>query len=373
MINMVELAEQLTLQGKAIVKLPRKIPSYLVCCPKVIQEIWIRGGKKFTEEPHPYKKIKSAYSESGMSILNLPSEQIIKQISDTKLSNRITESFDLISFESQDVYSTIAKHVARDIIYFMYDYDIPKEDLKDLTEVASRYEVKLSDMMRADAKRDEDMKDLWDNLKSHLMKIFSSRVSKNPELDTLHEKVRLPGAMIRTFFNSFAGLATSIEWMILHLGQHPGWQSKVLGPSNAATTCFIQEVLRLYPTAWMMTRECVEEHTIGDTTFMPGDTVHVCMTALHTDKKYWEKPMIFDPKRFESSKHGGAEPFCFIPFGVGRHLCPANNFAMRYMTTYLKVFVSKYKVNSSNLNTVEAKPLIALRPTPNGLAKLSAL
>ena len=56
--------------------------------------------------------------------------------------------------------------------------------------------------------------------------------------------------------------------------------------------------------------------------------------SMHRDPKFWEKPTKFEPERFEEI-NGEREGFKFIPFGIGRRVCPGAGMAMRVISLAL--------------------------------------
>ncbi|KAG9404910.1 hypothetical protein AC1031_005114 [Aphanomyces cochlioides] len=112
--------------------------------------------------------------------------------------------------------------------------------------------------------------------------------------------------------------------------------SKSLGELKY-TTAFIQETLRIFPSATAIaTRECASDDHVpmsdGKPIFIPkGTTVIVSLVAQHRNPKYGSQPDEFIPERFlegtavyEADKvllNGHGNMFAYMPFGTGPKNC----------------------------------------------------
>ncbi|MCX6218008.1 cytochrome P450 [Spirosoma sp.] len=174
--------------------------------------------------------------------------------------------------------------------------------------------------------------------------------------------------------------AVSMAWTIYLLTQHPDILARlqeeseaVLGdariPSAEAfrrltyTMQVVQESLRLYPPAWIMSRRAREDDHIGPYTIPASDTALVCPYLLHRDPVNWPDPERFDPNRFAP---GGPKDqlhsYAYLPFGGGPRLCIGNQFALMEMQILLALFVRKFSVSGLPNQRIVPKPLITLRP-----------
>ncbi|SOD78414.1 Cytochrome P450 [Spirosoma fluviale] len=183
--------------------------------------------------------------------------------------------------------------------------------------------------------------------------------------------------------------AVSMAWTIYLLTKHPDILTRlqaesqtVLGdaripPADAFrrliyTLQVVQESLRLYPPAWIMSRRAREDDHIGPYTIPAGDTALVCPYLLHRDPANWPEPERFDPDRFAP---GGPKDklhsYAYLPFGGGPRLCIGNQFALMEMQILLALFVRRFDINRASGQTITPKPLITLRPNQPIQAVLS--
>lgn len=71
----------------------------------------------------------------------------------------------------------------------------------------------------------------------------------------------------------------------------------VAGEKLPFLNCVINEALRLYPPAPIISRDVVEEFSAGGYVFPRGSSVIVSIQGLHTSAAYWDDPFTFNPDR----------------------------------------------------------------------------
>ncbi|GAB2561579.1 cytochrome P450 [Spirosoma aerophilum] len=174
--------------------------------------------------------------------------------------------------------------------------------------------------------------------------------------------------------------AVSMAWTIHLLTQHPDVLARlkaecrsILGdartPSPEAfraltyTMQVVQESLRLYPPAWIMSRRAINDDHIGPYTIPAGDTALVCPYLLHRDPVNWPEPTRFDPDRFApGGPKENLHTYAYLPFGGGPRLCIGNQFALMEMQILLGLFVRQFDSKTVDNQRIIPKPLITLRP-----------
>jgi cytochrome P450 len=144
------------------------------------------------------------------------------------------------------------------------------------------------------------------------------------------------------------------------LGERPMSYSDV--PKLEFTTQVILEALRLYPPFWMVDRMALADDCAGDLDIPKGSTVVVFIYGTHHSPQYWEQPENFDPERFAKTKEKLHTPFSHLPFGAGPRGCIGGNYAVLQMLMILSVLLRKYDFNLVAGQTIEARPMVILRP-----------
>jgi len=144
----------------------------------------------------------------------------------------------------------------------------------------------------------------------------------------------------------------------------------------------IQEALRLYPPFWMVDRMALADDRAGDLAIARGSTVVVFVYGAHHSLQYWENPESFDPERFTKANEKLHRPFTYLPFGAGPRGCIGGNYAMLQILMILSVLLRKYDMQLVPGQTIEARPMVILRPEhgirmtfteaiPRGVGRLS--
>jgi cytochrome P450 len=172
--------------------------------------------------------------------------------------------------------------------------------------------------------------------------------------------------------------SNALSWMLYLLSSRPDCLERirqefdsVLGdaplsysdvPRFEFATQVIQESLRLYPPFWMIDRMAVEDDRAGDVAIPRGSTVIVFVYGAHHAPRYWQSPESFDPDRFTKANEKLHPPFTYLPFGGGPRGCIGGNYAMLQILMILSVLLRRYDFQLSPGQTIEARPMVILRP-----------
>jgi cytochrome P450 len=133
-------------------------------------------------------------------------------------------------------------------------------------------------------------------------------------------------------------------------------------PKFEFATQVIQEALRLYPPFWMVDRMALADDRAGDLVIPRGSTVVVFIYGAHHSTQYWENPESFDPERFSKANEKLRNSLTYLPFGAGPRGCIGGNYAMLQMLMILSVLLRKYDFRLVPGQTIEARPMVILRP-----------
>jgi cytochrome P450 len=112
----------------------------------------------------------------------------------------------------------------------------------------------------------------------------------------------------------------------------------------------------------MATREVA----VGAETLRPGDTVFINIYAMHRRADYFADPERFEPDRFSAAAEKELPRGAYLPFGGGPRICIGNHFALMEGQLILAALAQRLRFSPVDDRTVEAEPLVTLRPK-NGL------
>jgi cytochrome P450 len=86
------------------------------------------------------------------------------------------------------------------------------------------------------------------------------------------------------------------------------------------TEAFVREVTRLHPTNDRITRQAIEDTSIGGENVPTLARVILNVNALHRDPRFHEDPERFAPERWLDGR-AGSHKFAYVAFGVGGRRC----------------------------------------------------
>lgn len=133
-------------------------------------------------------------------------------------------------------------------------------------------------------------------------------------------------------------------------------------PHLTLTNLIIQETLRLYPPAWIIGRQAIEDDHIGGFSIPAGSGVLISPYIIHRHPVYWDNPDTFDPWRFAEEGNGDRPRYAYLPFGGGPRLCIGNNFALTEAALIVATVAQRYELNLAPDRPVEAEAAFTLRP-----------
>ena len=176
--------------------------------------------------------------------------------------------------------------------------------------------------------------------------------------------------------------ATTLAWTFYLLAQNPHAEAQLLAELQAAipgrvpacedlpklrfAEAIIRESLRLYPPAWAMGRQAVEDCAIGGYYVPRKTTIYMSQWVVHRDARYFDEPDEFLPERWMDSLQKTLPRFAYFPFGGGPRVCIGASFAMMEATLLLATIASRFRMTIVPGQTIKLWPSITLRPR-NGI------
>jgi cytochrome P450 len=193
---------------------------------------------------------------------------------------------------------------------------------------------------------------------------------------------QLRDEVITLFLAGQETTALTLTWAWYLLAQHPEaekklWQEleEVLGgrapeaedfPKLKFTEMVAKEAMRLYPPAYVVGREAVNECEIGGYHVPPKMQVFMAPWVVHRDPRFFDAPNEFRPERWTPEFISNLPKYAYFPFGGGPRVCIGNAFAMMEIVLLLATIARKYKLGLVTNKPVELQPAMSLRPR-NGI------
>lgn len=182
--------------------------------------------------------------------------------------------------------------------------------------------------------------------------------------------------------------ALALSWAFVLLSRRPGvWDllarevDAVLGgraaraedaPKLALCERVILESMRLYPPAWSIGREAIEEVELDGLRIERGAQVWIVQWASHRDPRFFPRPEAFMPERWEHDLLRRLPRYAYFPFGGGPRLCIGNNFAMLEAVLVLATLVQRWRPEVLPGDVPRPQFSITLRPNGPLRARLHA-
>lgn len=132
-------------------------------------------------------------------------------------------------------------------------------------------------------------------------------------------------------------------------------------PRFAWTRQVIEEVMRLYPPLWLITRSALKDDQLG-TYFIPaGAEVFISPYLIQRSPDLWEDPDSFRPDRFSPDQVRQRHPMASLSFGAGPHKCIGEFLARVEMQIHVMMVASQFRFHSIASEPVELVAAVNLR------------
>lgn len=167
-------------------------------------------------------------------------------------------------------------------------------------------------------------------------------------------------------------VASALSWAWAILAADPKLQNQLAVEAESAsatgelklenlprTRSFFDEILRVYPPAWLITRKALAADVIDGHDVPAGALVILSPALLHQHPDVWEEPESFKPERFLHKFPRES----FIPFGAGLRQCIGKDFAYVEGVLLLAALVQKFQARYPDGAQIPiGEPLVTIRP-----------
>jgi cytochrome P450 len=124
----------------------------------------------------------------------------------------------------------------------------------------------------------------------------------------------------------------------------------------------VNEVLRLYPPAYLLARTSIAPSNIGGYDFPTGTTVLASQWVMHRDVRYFDDPDAFRPERWLDGLMGRLPAGAYFPFGDGPRRCIGQSFALMESALVTATVAQQFRFRLVPGHPVVPEPLVTLRP-----------
>jgi len=180
----------------------------------------------------------------------------------------------------------------------------------------------------------------------------------------------------------FAGHDTStstLTFMMHELARHPGVvaklceeQDRVLGGATPDIEklerempyldMVLDEVLRLYPPAWIGPRRAVRDFEFAGHRVARGAYVNYCSWASHRIPEVFPEPEAFIPERFTRERKAALPRGAYVPFGGGSRICIGKRFGQTEVKLVATMLLQRLRLDAMPGRTMTVRQMPTLSP-----------
>jgi cytochrome P450 len=139
-------------------------------------------------------------------------------------------------------------------------------------------------------------------------------------------------------------VASALTWSLYLLANHP---------TDASSVDVFNEALRLYPPAWLITRQALGPDKLADVDIPANALIIMSPYLLHRHRAAWDDPQQFRPGR-KIPRTG------YVPFGAGPRLCIGRGMSLVEGPIILDHLRERYTFEA--MSKARMKPEVTLRP-----------
>ncbi len=145
-------------------------------------------------------------------------------------------------------------------------------------------------------------------------------------------------------------------------------------PKLEYTEKVFRESMRLYPPAWTIGRQAINDYKVDKYVIPAGSIILMSQYVMHRNPLYFSDPDLFYPDRWTKEAKSSLPRFTYFPFGGGIRGCIGEPFAWMEGVLLVATVCQQWKMHHDDddidHNKVELKPLITLRPKDGMYMKL---
>jgi cytochrome P450 len=124
----------------------------------------------------------------------------------------------------------------------------------------------------------------------------------------------------------------------------------------------LDEVLRLYPPAWIGPRRAVREFEFGGCTVPRGAYVNYCSWASHRIPEVFPDPEAFIPERFSRERKAALPSGAYVPFGGGQRVCIGKRFGQTEVKLVATMLLQRLRLDALPGRTMTVRQMPTLSP-----------
>lgn len=160
--------------------------------------------------------------------------------------------------------------------------------------------------------------------------------------------------------------ADALTWLVHCLGTAPeadealAASARGAGADGYAAAC-AKEALRLYPPAWVISREAARPVEFGGYRLPAGTVIGLSQWVTQRDARWFPEPDRFRPERWLDGA-GPDHRYAYFPFGAGARGCLGASMALNEIEEVAIALRSHVRFEPVDPGSVRPRPALALQP-----------
>jgi cytochrome P450 len=124
----------------------------------------------------------------------------------------------------------------------------------------------------------------------------------------------------------------------------------------------LDEVLRLYPPAWIGPRRAVREFEFNGHTVPEGAYLNYCSWASHRIPEFFPDPEAFVPERFTKERKAALPRGAYVPFGGNKRICIGKRFGQIEVKLVATMLLQRLRLDLLPGRTMTVRQMPTLSP-----------
>jgi cytochrome P450 len=124
----------------------------------------------------------------------------------------------------------------------------------------------------------------------------------------------------------------------------------------------LDEVLRLYPPAWIGPRRAVRDFEFNGHTVPEGAYLNYCSWASHRIPEFFPEPEAFRPERFTRERKAALPRGAYVPFGGGKRICIGKRFGQIEVKLVATMLLQRMRLDLLPGRTMTVRQMPTLSP-----------
>ncbi|KAB1942435.1 cytochrome P450 [Micromonospora sp. ALFpr18c] len=193
------------------------------------------------------------------------------------------------------------------------------------------------------------------------------------------DEQRVRDDLVSIFVTATETTYTVLTWLFPLLEQLPDVAERlyaeidrVVGPGDVInreqlgelryTRMVLDELVRAYPSGWLVPRTAIADDVIGGTRVKAGGTIVLSPYVTQRLARFWDRPAVFDPERFAPDAPRRAHRYAYYPFGGGAHQCIGQYFFQVEAPLIVATLLSRFRYRLCTPGMPSPRLAASLRP-----------